>query len=202
MKFDFREYEIELSKETMDKLEVYNNLLAKWQKSINLVSNNTIKDAVERHFLDSAQLIKYIENKYLVIADMGSGAGFPGLILAIMGIKKVNLIESDARKCEFMRQVSRETFCKNVVVHNKRIENCSIDDLDLVTARALAPIRDLLAWADSLKSGVDCLFLKGEKAEEEIKEALKDWDFDYKLYKSDTDPKGNIVKIEHLSKKQ
>jgi len=201
MKFDFREYEIDLSKETMDKLEVYNNLLAKWQKSINLVSNNTIKDAVERHFLDSAQLIKYIENKDLAIADMGSGAGFPGLVLAIMGIKEVNLIESDARKCEFMRQVSRETFCKNVTVHNKRIENCSIDNLDLVTARALAPIRDLLAWADALKTGVDCLFLKGEKAEEEIKDALKDWDFDYKLYKSDSDPKGNIVKIEHLSKK-
>lgn len=202
MSFDFIRYGITITEEESKNLEIYNKLLIKWQKTINLVSNNTIKESEQRHFLDSAQLLNHIKDKNISLVDMGSGAGFPGLVLAIMGIKEVNLIESDGRKSEFMRQVSRETFCKNVIVNNKRIEACSFDRVDLVTARALAPVKELLNWANGIKEGVDCLFLKGEKAEEEITDALKSWDFDYKLYESITDSKGKLVKIEKLIKKQ
>jgi 16S rRNA (guanine527-N7)-methyltransferase len=134
----------DVSRETIQSLRVYANLLEKWNKTINLVSKSTINHMWERHFLDSAQLWPHIPENAKTLVDIGSGAGFAGLVLAIIGKEKnpnlrVVLIESDTRKCAFMRNVSRETNI-NVEIITKRIEE--VDDLkaDVVTARALATV--------------------------------------------------------------
>jgi len=202
MTFDFKKYGIEVSRETTEKLEKYHELLLKWQKAINLVSNNTLEDAFTRHFLDSVQLINYIENKDIKLVDMGSGAGFPGLVLAILGVREVHLVESDSRKCQFLKNVSRETGLTNVTVHNKRIEDCEIDSADLFSARALASLDKLFSMVFTIKgenNQKSCLFLKGEKLEQEIADSLKEYSFEYDIYPSISDEKGKIIKISQLS---
>ena len=201
----FKEHGIDISDNMLDKLKKYHELLVKWQKSINLVSNSTINDVVMRHFLDSVQLIKYIDNKDIKLVDMGSGAGFPALILAILGVKEVHLIESDTRKATFLRTVSRETKLNNVTIHNKRIENCDIEGVDLFTARALASLDKLFTMVKSIKGNnkeLICLFLKGNKLEEEVAESKNNWVFNSDIYPSITDSSGKIIKITNLRFKE
>ena len=136
-----------VSRETLDKLEQYHALLLKWQGSINLVSPNTIPDAWERHFLDSLQLLEYIPEDCKTLFDFGSGAGFPGLVLACAHSDiDVHVIESDQRKCSFMRTVSRETKTP-INIHNMRIESFNSDAVPgVITARALASLHDLCTY--------------------------------------------------------
>lgn len=109
---------LNVPRETMDKLIIYAELLEKWQNSINLISGTTVSDMWRRHFYDSAQLMDYIYDKEnVVILDLGSGAGFPGLVLSILGAYEVHLVEAVGKKCSFMRQVIRETNI-NAIVHN------------------------------------------------------------------------------------
>lgn len=171
-----------VSRETIDRLEVYAGLLEKWNSTINLVSKNTINQMWKRHFLDSAQLWPHIPSETKTLVDIGSGAGFAGLVLAIIGMEKspnmkFTLIESDSRKCAFMRNVSRETNI-NVEIITKRIEE--VDDLkaDVVTARALATVSQLLDYSKNIlkKKGI-CLFLKGDACASELIEAKKSMDF-------------------------
>lgn len=201
--YPFGKYGIDVSRETREKFNRYAEILLKWQKTINLVGNTTLEGVAERHFLDSAQLIKYIPNKNIKLADVGSGAGFPGLILAMLGITEVHLIESDMRKATFLREVSRETHTK-VFIHDYRVEDTVIENLDFVTARALAPLKDLLVMADKLSTpghSLICLFMKGEKTEEEFFKAQKRWNFASEMYQSITDKSGKILKINNLTKK-
>ena len=123
-------------------LKHYYGLLLKWQKTINLVSPSTLDDAWNRHFEDSIQVVSYIPENMKILCDIGSGAGFPGLVIAIERPDiQVHLVESDSRKCAFMRTVSRETNLSNVTIHNDRIENVIGDiDADYVSARALASL--------------------------------------------------------------
>ncbi len=187
----------------------YCELLLKWQKVINLVSDTTLEELAERHFLDSAQLIKFIPNKQIKLADMGSGAGFPGLVLAMMGVAEVHLIESDIRKATFLREVSRETLGGNkepqrVFIHDDRVEDTVIEGLDIITARALSPLRDLLVMTNKLagdNGNFTALFLKGEKADEEIAQAKKRWNFDVEAHQSITDSTGKVLKINNLKAK-
>jgi len=191
---DFSRYGLDVSRETVEKFEIYKRLLLKWQKAINLVSETTLEELDTRHFLDSTQLIKYIPNKNIVLADMGSGAGFPGMVLALLGVREVHLIESDVRKATFVREVSRETSTK-VFVHDDRVEDVTIEKVDLVTARALATLSDLLRLSSRLAPGARCLFLKGEKTEEELEKARKRFSFKAELHQSLTDETGKIVDI-------
>lgn len=195
----FAPLNLNVSRETFSKLGQYEQLLVKWQKAINLVGPLTLEERKTRHFLDSAQLFSLIDNKGITLADLGSGAGFPGLVLAIMGIKNVHLIESDIRKATFLRNVSRETFCP-VTVHDKRIEDCQIENIDIVTARALAPLTDLLQHVQSLKAE-RAIFLKGVNVQEEIEKAQKKWNFDVTIYNSVTDPEAKILDITNISRK-
>ncbi len=198
--YPFERHGLDVSRETREKFNCYSELLLKWQKTINLVSDTTLEDMAERHFLDSAQLIKYIPDRQIKLADMGSGAGFPGLMLAMMGIADVHLIESDVRKATFLREVSRETGTK-VIVHDDRAEDTVIPDLDLITARAMAPLKDLLVLASKLSTpdhGFVCLFMKGEKANEELEKAQKRWNFTVESHKSITDNTGKIFKISNI----
>ena len=199
----FDRFGFHVSRETVDKLEIYFNLLNKWQKAINLVSEATLADAPERHFFDSAQLLRYIPETDVTLADMGSGAGFPGMVLAILGVKRVHLIESDVRKATFLREVSRET-ATPVTIHDKRVESAEIPSIDVFTARALAPLRDLLGFmADLSTQGHTAygLFLKGLNSQEELDQAAKRWAFTHELWPSQTDISGKIIKISNLEQK-
>ncbi|MFL2841971.1 MAG: 16S rRNA (guanine(527)-N(7))-methyltransferase RsmG [Candidatus Puniceispirillaceae bacterium] len=159
---------LNVSRETIDKFQVYLTLLEKWQRRINLVSNSTLADAWQRHILDSGQLAAYCPSQTRYILDVGSGAGFPGLVLAIMGDVTVDLVEADQRKAVFLSTVIRELGL-TAKVHSQRIETMPNLHPDVITARALAPVPKLL---NLIKTQINpecvCLFLKGESVEDEL----------------------------------
>lgn len=190
----------DVSRETLDKLIVYSELLLKWQKSINLVSNSTLADMWQRHFYDSAQLMEYIgtSDKPLKILDLGSGAGFPGLVLSILGAGEVHLVESVGKKCSFMKQVIQKTEI-NAIVHNERIEDMKTFSSDLVVSRACADLGKLLDLTHEFRNyETKCLFLKGEKSEDELKKASKKWTFDAKKHASKTEESGMILELSKI----
>ena len=158
----------DVSRETCDKLSHYVSLLAKWQKSINLVSGKTIADVWERHILDSAQLISHLPKEPANILDLGSGAGLPAVILAIMTDHNIAMVESDTRKCAFMQTALRETGAK-ATIHNTRLESLPFQDADIITARAFAPLDRLLEWTvPQHKEGQIFWLLKGKGVNEEL----------------------------------
>lgn len=192
-----------VSRETMEKLEVYEALLFKWQKAINLVGPLTLDDAATRHFFDSAQLFRYVENVDCRLVDLGSGGGFPGMVLAMLGVRDVHLVESDVRKATFLREVARATETA-VTVHDMRAEDCQIADIDVLSARALAPLKDLLAHMDRMTTaGHDIygLFAKGLQYHDEIANARKHWEFAVEIFPSETDISGKILRIKNLLRK-
>ena len=159
---------LNVSRETIDKFQLYLTLLEKWQRRINLVSNSTLADAWQRHILDSGQLAAYFPPKTRQILDVGSGAGFPGLVLAIMGGVTVDLVESDQRKAVFLSTVIRELGLP-ANVHNQRIEIMPNLRPDVITARALAPVPKLLNLIKTqMNPKCVCLFLKGASVEDEL----------------------------------
>lgn len=154
--------------------------------------------------LDSAQLLELLPppptGRARVIADLGSGAGFPGLVLAILGAGEVHLIESDARKAAFLREAARAAAAE-AAVHHGRIEALAPVAADVVTARALAPLADLVALAVPwLAPGGVCLFLKGRGAERELTAARKAWKMRAERIPSRTDPAGVILRLEVLGR--
>ena len=198
---------INVSRETLQRLETYAALLAKWQAKINLVGPATLPDLWRRHFLDSAQLIPIISflpqlgGRNLV--DLGSGAGFPGLVLAIMTDWRVHLIDSDQRKCAFLRQVALDCgVLDRVTIHAKRIEQVTGIPADVVTARACAPLGELLDLAEPFigEKGTG-LFLKGAQAEEELTQAQRHWTMRLDRRGSISDPAGVILIVSHLKRK-
>ena len=176
---------IDVSHETLDRLTFYLELLHKWQKSINLVGPNTLADAWRRHILDSAQLFAHIDNPNDLVCDLGSGAGFPGLVLAMMGAKNIVLMESNQKKCSFLGEVIRQTGC-SATVFNGRIEDYpEPNTANFITARALAPLDDLCGWSYPLLApGGKCLFLKGETYEQELTLCQKKWNMEVKIHPS------------------
>ena len=159
---------LNVSRETIDKFQAYLTLLEKWQRQINLVSNKTLADVWQRHILDSGQLAAYYPPQTRHILDVGSGGGFPGLVLAIMGGVMVDLVESDQRKAVFLSTVIRELGLP-AKVHNQRIETMPNLRPDVITARALAPVPKLLNLIETqLSAECVCLFLKGASIEDEL----------------------------------
>ena len=190
---------IDVSRESIEKLEIYHALLLKWQKAINLVSPKTLDEAWMRHFADSAQLAPFVSRESLTLFDIGSGAGFPGLVLSIICPNlEVHLIESDERKCQFLRTVSRETNV-DVTVHNSRIESVDIGITpDFVSARALADLGALLDYClPWIKTNpqLECLFMKGARASAEIEAAHESYDFECESVSSKTDPEAGILHL-------
>ena len=174
---------MEFSQKTIEKLKIYEETLKKWQSKINLISPSTVPDIWDRHIMDSAQLYPLISKQPQVILDLGSGAGFPGLVLAILnqtqgkGNWGVHLVESDARKCVFIREIMR--LCQvNAIIHNCRIEDMPPMKADVITARALKETKTLLFYAyPFLKTDSYCLFLKGENADLELNWATNEYSF-------------------------
>ena len=161
---------LNVSRETMSQLEAYLALLEKWQRRINLVANSTMVDVWQRHILDSAQLIKFYPPNTKKILDVGSGAGFPGLVLAIMGNVEVDLVESNQRKAIFLSTVIRSLVLP-AKVHNQRIETLPNLAPDVITARALAPVSKLMKLIENqVSTDTVCLFLKGASVEDELTE--------------------------------
>ena len=159
---------LNVSRETIDKFQAYLTLLEKWQRRINLVSNSTLADAWQRHILDSGQLVAHYPPQTSHILDVGSGAGFPGLVLAIMGGVTVDLVESDQRKAVFLSTVIRELGLP-AKVHNQRIEIMPNLNPDVITARALASVPKLLNLIETqISPECICLFLKGASVEDEL----------------------------------
>jgi len=193
--------ETRVSRETLTRLEAYAALLAQWNERINLVARDSLRDPWRRHFLDSAQLLPLIPKGAGSLIDLGSGAGFPGLVLAILGVPGVELVESDVRKCAFLREAARIAQGP-VTIHNTRIEALPAHPVDVVTARGCAPLDRLLLLAQGLiDPHTCCLFLKGERAEEELTAARRAWNMAASLHPSRSDPRGVIVALEQIARR-
>jgi len=184
-----------VSRETLDGLEALADLLARWTQRINLVSKSTLPDLWRRHILDSAQLVPHIPPDARTLVDLGSGGGFPGLVLAAMTDLDIHLVESDVRKCAFLREGAR-TMGRSVTIHTARIENLPPLRADIVTARALASLSQLLDFARPLRTddGI-CLFLKGTTLQTELTEAKKIWHIDSTQHRSLSDPSSWILRV-------
>lgn len=180
-------------------LETYAALLRRWQGSINLVGPKTLDDVWTRHFGDSGQVLDFLPNEPLRVVDFGTGAGFPGMVLAMLRADlDVHLVESDQRKCAFLRTVARET-ATNVTIHNDRVENLPPLEAQVVTARALAPLDKLLGYAQPhLTADGFCIFLKGQNVDAELTDATKCWNFEVESHVSETDRDARVLVFKGL----
>lgn len=188
----------DVSRETRRQLEILVETLEKWQKAINLVGKTTLDGAWKRHILDSAQVVPLIPAEAKTLADLGSGGGFPGLVIAAMRPDlEVTLIESDARKAAFLGEAGRKmglTKAPKLVI--KRIEVAPPANAEVVTARALAPLAQLLEWSDRHRMDTAiCLFHKGKGWQAEVDEAKKKWDFSPEAFASVTDRDAVLLRI-------
>jgi len=189
-----------VSRETMDRLEAYAALLVRWSARLNLIGRNTLGDLWRRHFLDSAQLLRLMPAGVRSLADIGSGAGFPGLVLAALGVTGVDLIEADGRKCAFLREAVRVAEIAAAVRHT-RVEIMPPHPYEIVTARACAPLDRLLALAERfIGPQTRCLFLKGERAEAEVAEARRNWSMTVSCHPSTADPRGVVLCLEEVTR--
>ncbi|MEO9651302.1 MAG: 16S rRNA (guanine(527)-N(7))-methyltransferase RsmG [Roseobacter sp.] len=195
---------LNVSRETYEALESFHEIILKWNSRINLVSKSSISDIWNRHIWDSAQLIPFAEvsGKWL---DIGSGGGFPGLIVAIF-LKQlhpdveVTLVESDQRKSAFLRTVIRELDL-NAVVLTSRVEVIETQRAEVLSARALADLGQLLKYGDQhLSKTGKALFLKGEKWEKEVQMARDVWSFDLCVHKSKTNSAAAILEIKEIER--
>lgn len=194
----------DVSRETLDRLTRYHDLLLKWNRRINLVSRSTETEIWERHIWDSAQVYDLAPASGHWM-DIGSGGGFPGLVIAIIAMERnpercVTLVESDQRKSAFLRTVIRE-LPLNAVVKVSRVEALLPAQTDVLSARALADLDSLLHFAERhLIKGGRALFMKGENWENEVEIARKRWSFTLDAHKSKTSPKAAILEIKELQR--
>lgn len=196
--------QLQLSDPVVEKLDRYVELLEQEQSKLNLVGNSTLPIVWTRHILDSAQLFKLLSPTDKVVLDLGSGAGFPALVLAIMDINRqydFHLVESDGKKCAFLNKIIDVCDLK-AEVHNERIEQMEKFNVDVITARALASLDKLIKYAyPFLKTNTRCVFMKGLKAQEELELALKKYNFHFEKIQSVTSSEGTILLLSEVRKK-
>ena len=191
---------VPVSRETLNRLEAYAALLIRWSARINLVGRNTLVDLWRRHILDSAQLQAVFPDSARSVIDLGSGAGLPGLVLAILGAPGVELVEADSRKAAFLREAARIAEA-DVTIRSCRIQAVPPHPVDVVTARACAPLDRLLGLAEPfLGPGSECLFLKGERVEDELTLARKHWTMTATLCQSVSDPRGVVLRLQQVAR--
>lgn len=196
-----------VSRETLDKLDAYVALLLKWQPIKNLVGPSTLPVIWSRHVLDSLQILDILPDAKIWV-DLGSGAGFPGLVIACVLANRpetcVHLVESNGRKAAFLREVIR-TLNLPAEVHNCRIEdvkNTLPEQIDCVTARALAPLVDLFEMQTEIsKKPCKSIYLKGQDIDEELTQAAKYWNMNYKIFPSVTDPAGHLLLVDQIARR-
>lgn len=193
-----------VSRETRDRLQIYVDLVAKWQRSQNLVAPSTIPHIWRRHVADSAQVHKLLPDATRWV-DIGSGAGFPGMVTAILLAGRpgavVHMVESNQGKVAFLRTVARETGAP-AIVHPTRIDSFIKDfaeEVDGVSARALAGLTDLAGWAEPFVArGAVAVFHKGQDFASELAEATLSWDLDLIEHQSKTEPTGRLVEVRKI----
>jgi 16S rRNA (guanine527-N7)-methyltransferase len=191
-----------VSRETLERLKTYGAMLEEWNQVHNLVSRGSLAHVWQRHFLDSAQLAPLIPAGATSLVDLGAGAGFPGLVLAELmrerpGFHTV-LYESTAKKCRFLQAVT-DQLGLNVEIRNERIEDAVRERFDVVSARALAPMSQLLAYAQTFWGrGTIALFLKGRNLGPELTEAHKSWKIEDIQHPSQSDPDGIVLEVREL----
>ena len=196
-----------VSRETFEKLEQYVALLKTWQTRLNLVSAKSLEDVWQRHIADSAQLFEYLDTDDGVVYDLGSGAGFPALVLALMAKDKkpdlrFKLIESTTKKTVYLNAVIEALGLKNTQVLNDRIENLKLPPADYITSRALAALPKLLAYALPLTTRQTKLILpKGKSYREELDNAAKEWNFKRIIKQNKVSDEGVILLLENLRRK-
>jgi 16S rRNA (guanine527-N7)-methyltransferase len=189
-----------VSRETLARLEAYAALLVRWSARINLIGRETVADLWRRHILDSAQLRPLVPTAARSLIDLGSGAGLPGLVLAILGAPGVELVEADSRKCAFLREAARITEA-HVTISGCRIQAMPPYPVDVVTARALAPLDRLLGLAEPfLAPASQCLLLKGERVEDELTLARRHWTMTASLHESRSDPRGVVLRLQQVAR--
>ena len=192
-----------VSSETIERLKVYEALLVRWQRAVNLVAPKTLPDIWHRHFADSLQIARFVPDRPGILADLGAGAGFPGLVLAAhfagRAGPRVVLVESDQRKAAFLREAAR-AMEMSVEILSTRIESDAnlavLRCVDFVTARALAPLPRLFSLVSPfLSPAAACIFLKGRGAAREIEEAREAWSFTLETHPSMTGDEASILVV-------
>lgn len=184
-----------VSRETLERLDIYAAELVRWNKAINLVAPGSLKTLWQRHFLDSWQVVGLASAPDGPWLDLGSGGGFPGLVAAACQGRPVTLIESDQRKSVFLRETARRMGV-DVTVETKRIEQANQRGAAVISARALAPLPKLLDWAlPFCHADTQMLFLKGQDVGSELTEATKYWTFEVEKHSSLSDPRGIVLSI-------
>ena len=189
--------------ETSERLAAYRSLLLRWNARINLISGQTAAEIDQRHIADCAQLGPLLPRQGPV-ADFGSGAGLPGMVLAILQPdREFHLVESDKRKAAFLVEASAQLKLPKLRVHSCRAENAKLPSLAAITARALAPLASLLPYAAKfLAQGGVALFPKGKSAEKELTEAGQDWHFTLERFPSITNPEATILRLSNITRVQ
>jgi 16S rRNA (guanine527-N7)-methyltransferase len=193
-----------ITDQAMDRLRMYERLLNEWQARMNLVGPATLPNIWSRHFFDSAQLLSIsgdagISGHWL---DMGAGGGFPGLVLAVLGVERLTLVDSTMKKCQFLMAAAEAIgVAGQVSVQNVRIENLSPLSTDYITARACAPLDQLLDWGYRFsRETTRWLLLKGQNVETELTLATKSWILNTTLHISQSDSRGRIIDFSHVAR--
>lgn len=180
------------------KLLQYKNLLLQWNRKINLIGDSTIDDFDNRHIKDSLQLLKLFNEKQLKessFVDLGTGAGIPGLILSIAGVKNMTLIEKSIQKCNFLKEAVKISD-NYVKIINKNIYEIKNLKFDFIISRALANLTELIKMSKIFyKTNTKCIFLKGQKYQQELETAQQHFKFDVELYNSETSKESKILMI-------
>lgn len=191
---------LSVSRETLDQLTLFASEVIKWNPAINLVSKSSVAEIWHRHILDSAQIYPD-SGEAGVWLDIGSGAGFPGVVMAIMGAQNVTLVEVDQRKATFLREVARKLHLPIRVI-SARVEEIPPLGAQTMSARALAPLTDLLAHASRhLQPDGRAIFPKGRGFHAELQAAQQNWSFDCTEIQSKTDTESAILIIKNIAKR-
>lgn len=195
---------LNVSRETMERLEIFSNLLKRWNPKINLVSKNSLSELWDRHILDSVQVFRCVDVQGHWV-DLGSGGGFPGMICAILAKEsspetRFTFVESDQRKSAFLRNAARECGASCTVL-SRRIEAIDPLNADILSARALADLKTLLSFCNRhLRQDGTALLPKGENWKKEVSDARKEWKFEAEPITSITEPQAVILKIKGVSR--
>jgi 16S rRNA (guanine527-N7)-methyltransferase len=196
---------LNVSRETEEALLDFKNLVVEWNPTINLVSKNSISDLWDRHIVDSAQIFMTFLPKDGLWVDFGTGGGFPGLVLAILGRQlcpelRFSLVESDRRKCSFLKKVARD-LALTVDIKNSRVESVDLKKADYVSARAVCQLNELFFLIENIVSReTKCFFLKGGTYKKEVANAQKNWDFNLSTVDSVTSENGRLLILSGLER--